>query len=217
MPNKGLHLTVANAPASEPKRYLTIMRIGKIIFGVTTVACVAALAISIFPGWLNNLLFIAVLLGIFVVPITLIVLGILAFIHYRRGNIHIGRIPWKCVATTLGMLFFTYAALKFYIPRRIAFACYRSSFQQFVSNGVRGTHDFNNQIGPYHVDKCLVDDRGGIYFRIYSRADGIGPDTMSYGFCYNPNSDGSPFGAARYRTFRLGNGWYWFRASDDWF
>ena len=67
------------------------------------------------------------------------------------------------------------------------------------------------------VDEYTADPRGGVYFRVHRGHDGIGPDVMSYGFVYKPNRIGTPFGAAGYHLFRLGNDWYWFRASDDWF
>jgi hypothetical protein len=191
--------------------------LGKIITLVIVVASAASLAISIWPGWLNDLRFIAVVIGLFAVPITLLAIGAFLFVQYRRGNLRGAEFPWKYTAIMLLILITTYAALQFYIPRRIAFAACRSSFQQIVDGGVVENREFNRRIGPYLIDVCLVDDRGGSYFRVYSGADGIGPDVMSYGFCYEPNRDGSPFGAAHYRTFRLGNGWYWFRASDDWF
>jgi hypothetical protein len=189
----------------------------KITVLATAVICVAALAISIYPGWLNDLLFVALLLGVFAVPIILIVLAVVAFKQYRRGKLQSERIPWKSVAITFAMLFITYAALRYYVPRRIAFAFCRTTFQQIVDNGVVDNQVFNRRIGPYGVDESMVDVRGGEYFRVYSGADGLGPDFMSYGFCNNPNDEGSPFGAAHHRTFRLGNDWYWFRASDDWF
>ncbi len=201
-------------PPRYPKRYLPMKRLGEITTVATAVVCLAALAISIYPGWLNDLLFLAVLLGVFVVPVVLVALAVFVFIQYRRGN---DQFPWKYVTITLLILFTTYAALRFYIPRRIAFAACRTSFQKLVDGGVVDDRELNRRIGPYIVDECLIDDRGGTYFRVYSGADGIGPDVMSYGFCYTPNRDGSPFGAAHYRTFRLGNGWHWFRASDDWF
>ena len=46
---------------------------------------------------------------------------------------------------------------------------------------------------------------------------GNGPDTLSYGFAYKPNRRGSPFGAARYRVYRVFGDWSWFQASNDWF
>ena len=191
--------------------------LGKLAILVTAVACVIALAISVYPGWLNDLLFFAVLIGFFAAPVVLIALAAFVFVQHRRGNLRIGELPWKHATITLLVLFTTYAALRFYVPRRIAFAAYRPSFQRLIDVGVVENRHFNHRIGPYQIDECLVDKRGGTYFRVYSGADGIGPDVMSSGFCYNPNCDGSPFGAAHYRTFPLGDGWYWFRASDDWF
>jgi hypothetical protein len=194
-----------------------MMVLGKITTLATAVVCLAVLAISIYPGWLNDLFFFAVLLGSLAAPVVLAALAIFVFIQYRRGNLRLDEFPLKNAMIVLLMLCTTYVALRFYIPRRIAFATCRSSFQQIVDDGIADDREFNRRIGPYQIDECLIDDRGGIYFRVYSGADGIGPDVMSYGFCHNPNRDGSPFGAAQYRTFRLGKGWYWFRASDDWF
>ena len=191
--------------------------LGRIIAVGTAVVCLVVLAISIYPGWLNDLFTFAVLLGFLVVPVVLAALFIFVLIQYRRGNLRLDEFPLKYILITLLMLCTTAIALRFYIPRRIAFATCRSSFQLIVDGGIVDDREFNRRIGPYQIDECLIDDRGGTYFRVYSGADGIGPDVMSYGFCYNPNRDGSPFGAAQYRTFRLGNGWYWFRASDDWF
>ena len=82
------------------------------------------------------------------------------------------------------------------------------------------THDgapLNRRLGFYGVDEYAADPRGGVYFRVYTGGDGIGPDQMSYGFAHKPNSEGSPFGAASYRVHRLGGDWFWFEASDDWY
>ena len=191
--------------------------LGKIAALMTIVACTLALAISIWPGWLNDLLLVAIPIGLFAAPCIVLALGVFVFIQYRHGSLRIGGLPWKYATITVLMLITTYAALRFYIPRRIAFFSCRSSFQVIVDGGVVDNREFNRRIGPFRIDECLIDNRGGTYFRVYSGADGIGPDIISYGFCYNPNGSGSPFGAAHYRISRLGNGWYWFRASDDWF
>lgn len=195
--------------------------LGKITLFATTVVCLIALAFSIYPGWQDGLLFelffFVISLGIVVVPMVMaavMALAVFVFVEHRNGN---GHFLWKYATITLLILFTTYAALRYYIPRRIAFATCRTSFQQLVDGGVVDDQKFNRDIGPYHLDECLIDDRGGIYFRVKSGAGGIGPVVMSYGFCYQPNRDGSPFGAADYRTYRLGGGWFWFRASDDWF
>ena len=73
----------------------------------------------------------------------------------------------------------------------------------------------NRRLGIFQVDEYAADPRGGVYVRVHSGGDGLGPDIMSYGFAYQPNSKGTPFGAAEYQTFAIGRGWYWFRASDD--
>lgn len=193
-----------------------MLMFGKIAAAATAVVCAVALVVSIYPGWLNDLLSMAILLCLFVTPIILVVVAVVVITLYRRRSLHFDRTTWKCVALIAAMLFVTFIALRFYVPRRIPFAWCRTSFQQIVDNGLEEDHEFNRTIGPYFVDECLTDERGGAYFRVYSGADGIGPDVMSYGFCYKPNNEGSPFGAAHYRTFQLGDNWHWFRASDDW-
>lgn len=40
-------------------------------------------------------------------------------------------------------------------------------------------------------------------------------DTLSFGFAYRPNLDGTPFGNAYYHTSHLFGEWYVFRVSDD--
>ena len=67
--------------------------------------------------------------------------------------------------------------------------------------------------GPYFVDRYGADPRGGVYFRVMTFSDLF--DTMSGGFAFRPNRDGTPFGAAKYEVFPLGGDWYWFWASDD--
>jgi hypothetical protein len=112
----------------------------------------------------------------------------------------------------------TYGLLKFYVPRRIAFRAVRGGFEQYVPSAVvsgRRGAPLDRRIGIYHVDQYAADPRGGVYFRTGSAADGLGPDTMSYGFAYRPNGEGTPFGRAAYLVRPLGGEWYWFQASDD--
>ena len=71
------------------------------------------------------------------------------------------------------------------------------------------------RLGIYSVDSCQIDPRGGVYFRTFQGADGIGPDTMSHGFVFKPNAAGTPFGRAGYRYSRLIGHWYTFAASND--
>ena len=72
------------------------------------------------------------------------------------------------------------------------------------------------RIGPLAVAPRR-DSRGGLYFRTLSAGDGLGPDVISYGFCYRPNSEGLPFGAACYSLSRLSHDWYSFAASNDYY
>ena len=75
----------------------------------------------------------------------------------------------------------------------------------------------NRWFGSYYVDEYAVDSRGGVYFRTSTGPDGFGPDTVSRGFCLDPNPDGSPFGAKYYEPDSIGNGWYRFMVSNDWY
>lgn len=123
------------------------------------------------------------------------------------------------MAAIASILLVSYVLLKFYIPRRLAFMISRSAFEQtrvqFPVSGT-GKMTLNRKLGFYTVDEYATDPRGGIYYRIYSGGSGIGLDTTSYGFVYQPNREGSPFGAANYQVFHLDENWYWFRVSDDW-
>ena len=74
----------------------------------------------------------------------------------------------------------------------------------------------DRRLGVYRVDQYAADPRGGVYFRTHAGADGLGPDAMSYGFAFRPNREGSPFGNAGYRLFRMTGDWYGFSASNDW-
>ena len=114
----------------------------------------------------------------------------------------------------------TLGLLRYYIPRRLVFPITRAAFQQLVQQAPVSTYrgkPLNQHLGIFFVDEYAADSRGGVYFRTYVGHDGIGPDQMSYGFAYQPNPRGTPFGAARYIVRPLGQGWYWFRASDDWY
>jgi len=185
--------------------------------GIVVASCLSGLVMSIYPGLLREYVFPAVMVGVVVIPFLLIGLIALSFNLYRKQKLSIKHLPWKhCVAAAF-VVVMTGMAIRLQIPRRMAFSSCRNSFERLTDHDVQSDRNFDRSIGPYHIDQCLLDDRGGIYFRTYTGADGIGPDTMSYGFCYNPNPIGSPFGGASYRTASLGNGWYCFRASDDWF
>ncbi len=104
------------------------------------------------------------------------------------------------------------------IPRRVAFALSRPAFQQRAATAPVSEYNgegLGRRLGVYHVDRYAADPRGGVYFRTYAGADGIGPDTMSYGFACRPNREGTPFGNAAYRYAHVVGDWYEFSASND--
>ncbi len=198
----------------------TVKVASNVIIALTALVCVVALAISVYPGVLNDLLFIGILFSILIVPLVGVVGLIVLLVLALKGKLRGLRIPWKRLAVVFALLFGTYVLLTFYVPRRIAFAASRTAFEQMVPQATPSEYHgtvLNRRLGVYKVDEYAADPRGGVYFRVHIGGDGIGPNRMSYGFAYKPNQNGTPFGAARYRLFRLGSDWYWFRASDDWY
>lgn len=195
--------------------------LGWLVVTAGLLVCTAALALSFYPGHLVDLLKLLVFLALLLSPaflLLLIVLSVLLFWVAKTGRYRFPAFPRRHITLAALVLFGTYGLIKFYIPRRIAFAIYRPQFQQLVADAPSRDRYFNlnEWLGIYYVDAYATDSRGGHYFRVYRGVAGFGPDTMSYGFCFNANPEGTPFGNAHYRTYRLGNGWEWFRASDDW-
>jgi hypothetical protein len=195
-----------------------------LIILLIAIACLAALATSTYPGVLSNLvewtIVFSFVFGIAAVPIAGVVALTWLILFAGKGPRRETRIAWKPVGVLLGLLVFTCILLAYNAPCCIAFAACRSSFEELVphvpASAFRGT-PLNRRLGIYWVDQYAADARGGVYFRTYWCGDGLGPDRMSYGFAYKPNQKGSPFGAARYQVLNLGNHWYWFCASDDWY
>jgi hypothetical protein len=116
-------------------------------------------------------------------------------------------------------LLLSFALILTGIPRRAAFLLSRPAFQGLVATAPASEYEgeaLGRLLGVYYVDRYAADPRGGVYFRTHSGPDGIGPDTMSYGFAFRPNAKGLPFGNAGYRLSRMIGDWYCFSASDDW-
>ena len=190
------------------------------IIALTALACTAALAISIYPGILNDLLFFGILLSFLIVPVAAVIAIVVLIVLAYKGKVRKSATPWTRTAVIFAILLGCYVLLKFYVPRRIAFAASRPAFEQMILQATpsqEGGTPLNRRLGVYQVDEYAADPRGGVYFQVHAGADGIGPDQMSYGFVHEPNQKGTPFGAAKYRCFRLSGDWYWFRASDDWY
>ena len=104
------------------------------------------------------------------------------------------------------------------IPRKLAFVLSRPAFQRYADTTPVSEYDgeaVGRLFGVYYVDLYAADLRGGVYFRTHAGPDGIGPDTMSYGFVYRPNPKGTPFGNSGYRYSHVVGDWYCFSASND--
>jgi hypothetical protein len=192
---------------------------GDVAIALAILGCLTALAASVVPGLLDDLLFPAMFLLILALPV--VVIGaVVAIVLVCWRRLRLASIPWKRAVLILMIFAGAFILLKFYVPCRIAFAVSRSAFEELVMQSPKPSRQrakLNRRLGVYRVDEYAADPRGGVYFRVHSGGDGIGPDLMSYGFAYRPNKSGTPFGAAHYRLFTLGGDWYCFRASDDWF
>ncbi len=175
------------------------------------------LLLSIYPGIMNGL---AMFMGIALLWLLLIGgIGIAAIaLWLRRAD---SSMKWGCrrLTTILLILAISSCLLKFYVPLRIGFFFSHSAFEGWLAAHPSSTSKpqlIDTKFGIYQVDEYFSGSRGDKYFRVYSHGDGLSPDTISYGFSYQPNPEGSPFGAAGYNIYQLGDGWYWFKTSNDW-
>jgi hypothetical protein len=202
------------------------------ILTATIAFCSVLLLLSIYPGVLQSnvisliwsLLGLLLIVFIFCCIIFYVAFLIVALVMKWRSPQTMTTPLYPSLSTTaklrigfiLAVALGAFGLLKFYVPRRIAFQVSRPAFEQWLAQNPAKTTNINRQLGLYNVDHYAIDQRGGKYFRVHSHGDGLGPDTVSYGFVYQPNSEGSPFGAAHYSIHPLGNGWYWFESSSDW-
>ena len=180
------------------------------------IICAAVLFVSVVPGVLDVFIF----LGIAAVMIApFVIIGGLfcrEVLRWFGKDIRLS-LTWREFQLASVVMCVTFVMLLFYIPRRVAFAISRPAFESAIAQNenVARNSEFNQRLGVFWVDKFANDRRGGVFFRVHAGPDGIGPDTMSYGFCFRPNREGTPFGKTRYSTYRLGNDWYWFAVSND--
>lgn len=183
-------------------------------------AALLLLWLSIWPGVLRDLVFAAVISAILWVPVVAIsCVPLVMLLRMRlRGATKPQFSMWELMAIpVIGLV--TLTLLVFSVPRRLAFSFSRNHFEAAAVQAPPAKHgiEFEAKLGLYQVDKFAADPRGGVFFRVYRGRDGLGPDTMSYGFVKQPNRQGTPFGAAKYSVFHVTDDWYWFRASSDWY
>lgn len=189
------------------------------VFALTVAGSLGLLALAIWPGLLEDLVFHS-LFSCLTLPLlggwAIYVLVIFVRDAARMPDDSSKRDHWGLWSGLV--MFITMALLSFGVPQRIGFALCYTGFQDLVDEGEAQQwqrEDLNMQVGPYRVDRYAKDRRGGVFLRTYVGFDGIGPDQMSYGFAFRPNRQGTPFGNAGYRRWRLFGEWYFFATSDD--
>jgi hypothetical protein len=135
--------------------------------------------------------------------------------------------PRKVSAIMILLLLSFYASTEY--PILAAFKLFKSDLNKFAQARIADKRHFSSDgyrknfplrlpevwLGLIPVTDYAVDPTGAVYIVTTVRQDGLGPDTISIGFAYKPNSVKSPFGKKYYHPTPIGKGWYLFEASDD--
>jgi len=183
------------------------------INAITIAGGIVLLVMSLWPGYAGGCLVLLALPLIAMLGLAwLIVVAVAA--SQSKGT---KPLPVRQVLVAPLVVGLTYGMLTFYIPRRVAFRAVQSRFESYIQSATvseDGGKKLDRWLGIYHVDEYAADPRGGVYFRTGSAPDLLAPDTMFYGFAFQPNGQGTPFGARRYLVRPLGRDWYWFQVSD---
>ncbi len=191
--------------------------------------------LSVYPGVLVDILFLGVLLFPLWVP-ALVIGGLILLVVQTRSagkkpvapdldpiadDIGVGKAPVhprRWIILSPAIVAMSLVLILNGVLRRVAFVLSRPAFQRHIAPAPADEYEgepLGRLLGVYYVDRYAADPRGGVYFRTHAGPDGIGPDTMSYGFVYRPNREGSPFGRAGYQLSHMVGDWYCFSASND--
>ena len=102
-------------------------------------------------------------------------------------------------------------------PRAAALRIHRDQFAALAATAPAGYGGapLGRWVGIFYVTEYGADGRGGVYFVTIQHPDGIGPDTMSYGFAVRPSRGNCPFGMSAYTQSWLFGDWYSFSVSND--
>jgi hypothetical protein len=191
--------------------------------------------LGVYPGVLVDLLFIGFLLFPLWLPVLCIIVLIVLFFRARSNgkkplepDLDLGdeddgggklSVPqWRPILISLSIVIVSLVLIVAGLPRRFAFRISRPAFERHVARAPASEYEgeaLGRFLGSDYVDRYGADPRGGVYFRTHAGADGIGLDTMSYGFAYKPNPKGTPFGRAGYELSQVTGDWYIFSASND--
>jgi hypothetical protein len=185
----------------------------------TALVSLVFLALDLWPGaiaftMLCPVVCCATLPALYLVSLAWVGVVGLTFHRQRERGVRVSPTVVACVAwmTGCGVLVLSD------IPRLAAFSFYRDEFESLAATAPTAGEKVscNRWVGCFYIDEYAADKHGAVYFRTVSHADGIGPDTMSYGFVLRPNrSEGTPFGWSSYRQSHLIGDWYSFGVSDD--
>ena len=189
-----------------------------VILSIAIAITALLLPLSIYPGLLVELSFLALISAPFWLPATCLSLWVfLDVIREVPDLLTPPRDRRRGLAIAALVLVLNCACLGWGAPRRLAFLQARPEFEAFVAAGppAYGRADgFDRRLGLYHVDRLAADPRGGVYFRTRSGTDGLSTSRMSYGFARRPNPGGSPFGDEKYELCHVVGDWYAFQASE---
>lgn len=179
--------------------------------------CLAALAISAYPGMVRNVVLKLIPVSIIVVPLGGIVCALVVVACARSGRLVSVGIPKVHLFVGLVTVGATFLLIAIRAPEKLAFAVSRSEFDDLVSE-IKPSSSFvpiYRWVGLFYVDRGEVDPRGGWFFRVNTAPTGYGPDQFSYGAVYKPNALGTPFGSEHYSLRRIEGEWYWFKSCFD--
>jgi hypothetical protein len=191
----------------------------RVIFALTLAGCVGLLMMAVWPGLVEGgeFSFLCVCLSLPLMGVWFVLLVVLTVLDLARKPPPPDRLRWGLLSMVILLL--TWGMLWVNAPQRVAFALCHGELSDFVDAapvGESGGRELGRRVGPYRIDRYGADSCGGVYFRTGTGPDGIGPDTMSYGFAFRPNRQGStPFGKSRCRLSHLFGDWYTFEVSDD--
>lgn len=196
-------------------------RFAYILLVASTVLGVGLIALSLHPSLESTLFDLASFTALFWVPVVGIA-GIVVLVQLIRTLAR----DWKRSMPIVGLFLLSgivgvvcLIIAVSGVPRRIAFRASLGEFRSLCDSMQQSEYmgnELDKRIGVWTVDRYAADPRGGVFFRTGTAIDGISPDTMSYGFAYQPNTNGTPFGNARYWMSEVAPDWYHFRVSNDW-
>jgi hypothetical protein len=193
------------------------------------------LGLSVYPGVLVDLLFLVVLFS--PLWLSVVIIGGVTFLTVQVRNFGKKSVspdldligddiggskevlyPRRWIILSPAIVALSLVLILTGIPKRVAFILSRPAFQRHIARAPVSEDQgepLGRMLGVYYVDRYAADPRGGVYLRTHAGPDGIGPDTISYGFAFRPNREGTPFGRARYHRSHMVGDWYLFWASND--